>query len=95
MPLVRLAIAYAAAGQNTRSRRLLSEATAREGYVPPYWVGIAYLYLGEKDTAFRYLRKANEQNDPSMGNLKVDPMVDPIRSDPGYLDLLKKADLSN
>jgi hypothetical protein len=38
---------------------------------------------------------ANEQNDPSMGYLKVDPMLDPIRSDPRYLDLLKKADLSS
>ena len=95
-PLIWLAITYAAAGQKNYARGLLRKATsAREGYVPPYWVGIGHLYMGEKDTAFRWLQRANEQNDPSMGNLKVDPMLDPIRSDPRYLDLLKKADLSN
>ena len=95
-PLIWLAIAYAAAGQRTPARGLLHKATtARAGYVPPYWIGIGHLYLGEKDTAFRWLQKANEQNDPSMGNLKVDPMLDRVRSDPRYLDLLKKADLNN
>lgn len=95
VPLIWLAITYAAAGRKATSRDLLHKATARDGYVPPYWVGIGHLYLGEKDTAFRWLQKANEQNDPSMGSLKVDPMLDPIRSDPRYLDLLKKADLNN
>jgi Flp pilus assembly protein TadD len=94
--LIQLAIAYAVAGERSHARSLLRKATTvREGYVPPYWVGIGYLYLGEKDAAFRWLQKANEQNDPSMGYLKVDPMLDPIRSDPRYLDLLKKADLSS
>jgi TolB-like protein/DNA-binding winged helix-turn-helix (wHTH) protein/Tfp pilus assembly protein PilF len=94
--LIQLAIAYAAAGQKSRARTLLRKATtATEGYVPPYWVGLVYLYLGEKNTAFGWLQKANQQKDPSIGNLKVDPMLDPIRSDPRYLDLLKKADLSN
>jgi len=90
-----LAIAYAAAGQKPRARSLLREAaTAREGYVPPYWVAVGYLYLSEKNTAFRWLERANQQNHPSMGNLKVDPMLDSIRSDPRYFDLLRKADLS-
>jgi TolB-like protein/Tfp pilus assembly protein PilF len=96
LPLVRLAITYAAAGQITRARALLHEATrAGEGYAPPYWIAISYLYLGERDTAFSYLQKANQQNDPSMGNLKVDPMLDSIRSDSRYFDLLRKADMSD
>jgi TolB-like protein/DNA-binding winged helix-turn-helix (wHTH) protein len=96
LPLIRLAITYAAAGQNARARSLLREArTARKIYVPPYWVAVAYLYLGEKDNSFRWLQKAYQQNDPTLGWMKVDPMLDPIRSDPRYLDLLRKADLSD
>jgi Flp pilus assembly protein TadD len=41
--LTHLAIAYAAAGQKAEGRRLLSEATKlHQGYIPPYWVGVAY-----------------------------------------------------
>jgi len=96
LPLVELALTYAAAGQNARARSFLREATtARKGYVPPYWIAIAHLYLGEKDTAFELLRRANQQNDPTLGWLKVDPMLDSIRSDPRYIDLLGKADLGD
>ena len=43
-PLIWLAITYAAAGQKKPASDLLRKATTREGYVPPYWVGVGYLY---------------------------------------------------
>jgi TolB-like protein/DNA-binding winged helix-turn-helix (wHTH) protein len=96
LPLAHLAITYAAAGQNARARSLLREASAtRETYIPPYWVAVVYLYLDEKDNTFRWLQRAYRQNDPTLGWMKVDPMLDPIRSDPRYLDLLRKADLND
>lgn len=95
-PPTQLAITYAAAHQNHRARDLLRQVTAGQGkYVPPYWIAVAYVYLGEKDAAFRWLQRANQQNDPMLGNLKVDPMLDPIRLDPRYLELLNKADLKD
>jgi TolB-like protein/tetratricopeptide (TPR) repeat protein len=96
LALTNLAIAYAAAGKKAEARSLLREATTlRDGYIPPYWIGVAYLYLGEKDNAFQWLQKAYRQNDPMLGNMKVDPMLDPIRSDRRYVELLGKADLSD
>ena len=95
LSLTNLAIAYAAAGQKQEARRLLSEEAAlREGYVPPYRVALVYVNLGEKDTAFRWLQKACQQNDPMRGGMMVDPMLDSIRSDQRYAELLEKARLS-
>jgi len=94
LSLTNLAIAYAAAGQKQEARRLLSEETAlREGYVPPYRVALVYVNLGEKDTAFLWLQKACQQNDPFRGGMMVDPMLDSIRSDQRYAELLKQARL--
>ena len=96
LAITHLAITYAAAGDKIQARSLLRQAiTTRQGYVPPYWIAVAYLYLGERDNAFRWLQKAYRQNDPMLGNMKVDPMLDRIRSDQRYIDLLGKADLSD
>ena len=93
--LTNLAIAYAAAGQKQEALRSLSEANAlRSGYVGPYRVALVYVNLGEKDAAFRWLQKACEENDPMRGGMKVDPMLDPIRSDRRYAELLGKAGIS-
>ena len=94
--MTNLAIAYAAAGQKEEARKWLSQAsTLREGYVPPYRIALAYVNLGEKDTAFRSLQKAYQEKDPQLGNMKVDPMLDPIRSDKRYTELLSKAGLND
>jgi len=52
-------------------------------------------FLGETDNAFQWLRRAYRQNDPTLGWMKVDPMLDSIRSDPRYVELLRKADLND
>jgi TolB-like protein/DNA-binding winged helix-turn-helix (wHTH) protein/Tfp pilus assembly protein PilF len=94
--LTNLAIAYAAAGQKQEARRLLSQANAlRVGYVPPYRIALVYINLGEKETAFRWLQRACQQNDPLRGGMKVDPMLDPIRSDQRYAELLGEAGLND
>jgi hypothetical protein len=49
---------------------------------------------GDKERAFALLEKAYQQHDPSLANLKVDPGFDSLRSDPRYVDLLKRVGLS-
>jgi hypothetical protein len=61
--------------------------------ISPYWIAIAYIRLGEIDAAFKWLERANEKKDPMLGSLMVEPMLDPIRSDPRYTELLRNADL--
>ncbi|HBB87991.1 MAG TPA: hypothetical protein DC047_10285 [Blastocatellia bacterium] len=53
-------------------------------------VAKAYLDLGEKDKAFAELNKAYEIRLSSLCWLKVEPQMDPLRSDPRYQELLRK-----
>ena len=93
--LTYLATAYAAAGQAEEARRLLKAAqNSGGGYVPAYMIARAYVFLGEKDEAFGWLQKGYEQPDPTM-SLRVDPALDPIRSDPRYTELVRKAGFPN
>ena len=53
-------------------------------------VAKAYLDLGQKDKAFAELNKAYEIRLSSLCWLKVEPQLDPLRSDPRYQQLLQK-----
>ena len=50
----------------------------------------AYLDLGEKDKAFTELNKAYDNRLSSLCWLKVEPQLDPLRSDPRYQELLRR-----
>ena len=92
--LAELAIAYAAAGRKDQARKVLGDAmTPQKLYVPPYWIAEAYVLLGEKDEGFQWLQRAYEAKDPMLGSLMVDPLLDSIRSDPRYAEMLRRADL--
>jgi TolB-like protein/Tfp pilus assembly protein PilF len=85
-----LACAYAASGQKEEARKLLKQAMdSANGYVAPSLTAMAYVLLGDRDAAITWLEKAYEQSDPSVA-IKVDPMLDPIRSDPRFSNLVKK-----
>jgi tetratricopeptide (TPR) repeat protein len=53
-------------------------------------VAKAYVDLGDKDKAFAELNKAYEKHLSSLCWLKIEPQLDPLRSDPRYQELLKK-----
>ena len=48
-----------------------------------------YAALGEKDEAFAALNKALE-NRESLANIKVNPGLDPLRSDPRFQELVQR-----
>jgi DNA-binding winged helix-turn-helix (wHTH) protein/TolB-like protein/Tfp pilus assembly protein PilF len=90
-----LAYAYAVAGKRTEGRKILVELeeSATQKYVSPFPIAVAYTGLGEKDRAFAALEKAYEERSWGMGMLRVNPVFDPIRSDPRFAALLRRVNL--
>jgi tetratricopeptide (TPR) repeat protein len=59
-----------------------------------YYVATAYAAMGEKEQAFVWLEKAWQQRHPIFATrFKIDPNLDPLRSDPRYTDLLRRVGL--
>ena len=71
---------------------MLNKLSEQE-YVPEYFKVRIYAGLREKDRAFEWLHKGYEHRDPLIITLKVNPEVDPLRSDPRFQYLLRKMNL--
>jgi hypothetical protein len=67
--------------------------TAKRRYVCPYEIGTAYIPLGKKDEALRLMEDGYRIRSQCMVFLKVDPRLDPIRSDPRFQDLMRRVGL--
>jgi hypothetical protein len=60
----------------------------------PHWGFIwAYAGLGDKDQAFAWLGKVYEQRGARLVWLHVDPLLEPLRSDPRFADLVRRVGL--
>jgi TolB-like protein/Tfp pilus assembly protein PilF len=66
---------------------------SKQRYVSAYGFAIIYAQLGEKDEAFRWLEKSNQDRGNDLGRIKVDPLVDSLRSDPRFADLMRRVGL--
>jgi adenylate cyclase len=87
-----LGYAYAVSGQRAEANELIAEL-ARERYTSPACTADIYLGLGDRDRALEWLWKAYEDRSSALVWLKVDPIYDPVRSEPRFIELLKKVGL--
>jgi len=60
---------------------------------PAYDRALDYAALGEKEKAFASLEEAYRNHDLDVLSLLSSPELDPLRSDPRYLDLKKRIGL--
>jgi TolB-like protein/DNA-binding winged helix-turn-helix (wHTH) protein/Flp pilus assembly protein TadD len=95
--LADLGYAYATAGRGPEAQRMLDQLNqlSRQEFVPADAMAHVYVGLGEKDKAFEWLQKGYERHSIGLGGvgLKVDPLWDPLRSDPRFADLLRRMNL--
>jgi TolB-like protein/Tfp pilus assembly protein PilF len=84
--------AYARAGQTDAARKSISqlEEQVRRDGVGRYEIALVYAGLGEKREAFKWLEDSYHAHDVGLVYLKVDPCLDPLRSDPRFDDLMKR-----
>jgi len=92
-----LAHVYARAGQREEALKLLGELKRIEaeerGFVPPFGIIWAYAGLGDKEQAFAWLERAYEERADRIVWLNSDPLLEPLRSDPRFLDLVRRVGL--
>jgi tetratricopeptide (TPR) repeat protein len=94
-PRAVIAYTYAVSGERDKAEKMLSELTQRSTrtYVPSYHIASIHAALGHKDQAFAWLGKACEEHDQWIRWIKVDPMLDSLRSDARFADLLRRVGL--
>jgi serine/threonine protein kinase/tetratricopeptide (TPR) repeat protein len=91
-----LGYAYAVAGRRTEAQQVLDKLNqlSKQKYVPAVSMARIYVGLGEKDQAFEWLEKAYQDGSIGGGTgIAVDPIFDPLRSDPRFADLLRRMNL--
>jgi len=87
--------AYARAGQTAEARKMIDrlQAQVRKNGVGRYEIALIYAGMGKKQEAFQWLEEAYQTRDVGLIYLKIDPCLDPLRSDPRFDDLIGRVGL--
>jgi len=82
-------------GDAAKGRAVLKELKSleRQRYVPPSNLALLSYVLGEQDEAFSWLEKAYRDRDIRLCRLKVDSKWDSMRSEPHFVEILKRLGL--
>lgn len=83
---------YAITGRRADALQVLQqiEVVSKDGYVSPYAPALVYLGLGEKEKTLALLARCLEERTNWMVWLLKDPRWDPLRSDPRFLEIIRK-----
>jgi TolB-like protein/Tfp pilus assembly protein PilF len=87
--------AFARMGRVNEARVTISqlEEHVKKSGIGRYEIALVYAGLGEKDAAFTWLEKSYDVRDKGLTYLKIDPCVDPLRSDPRFARLVQHVGL--
>ena len=87
---------YAISGNRSEAQKVLDHLNelSAHGYVAPYNQAMVYVGLGEKDQVFAWLDRAYKARSYYFGvSLTTDARLDSLRSDPRFIDLLRRVGL--
>jgi tetratricopeptide (TPR) repeat protein len=92
LALVRKALVYGRSGHAEEARRALAKLERISGSRADRTVTllIAYSGTGQKERVIELLQKAYSEHSNAVTQIKVDPMYDPMRSDPRFADLVRR-----
>jgi eukaryotic-like serine/threonine-protein kinase len=89
--------AYAESGRRNDAIKIINELNerAKNEYISPYDLAIIYVGLRDMERAMEYLARAHDDRAGWIINLNVDPLFDPIRSDPRFKELVHRMKLNS
>ena len=92
-----IAHAHALNGDLESAKQILQSLIDRSQthYVPAFCFALIYVGLGENDLAFESLNKAVEERSSWLVSLNVEPMLEPLRSDPRFAELVRSVGLKS
>jgi serine/threonine protein kinase/Tfp pilus assembly protein PilF len=87
--------AHAKAGNRAEALKILAEfkTWSRTGLVAPYDLATVYFGLGDKEQGLAWLEKALEARNWWVFFIKVEPWMDPLRSDRRFQSLIRRMNL--
>lgn len=90
--LTGLAYGHAMAGRRDEARAILREieGMARERYVSPYYRAQVLAGLGDKEAAVSALSDALEERAHWLTFMHMDPVMDPLRGEPRFQEIVRK-----
>jgi TolB-like protein/Tfp pilus assembly protein PilF len=90
-----LGLAYAVSGKKGLTAKMAEQfkAAAKKRYIPPTYFGMLFAGLGDKDKAMTWLEKAYDDRADGLTWLNVEPMLDEVRNDPRFQDLIRRIGL--
>jgi TolB-like protein/Flp pilus assembly protein TadD len=94
-PSALLGYMCAKAGQPEEARRILEEhaALSKESHVPPTTFAVVHAGLDERDRMFEWLERAHQDHDVLLLEMLPNPILAEFRSDPRFIDLLRRVGL--
>ena len=86
---------YAKLGRREIAGAVLAEAAEKVDthWVAPYLIATVHFALDDKERGFEWLEKAFVDYDEALNFMTVDPLLDAYRTDPRFIDLLRRAGL--
>ena len=88
-----LARAYGLSGNELEAEKILDQLKelSKQRYVSAYSFALAYLGLGNKEEALRWLEQSyQDRAGADVGWIRVDPLLDPLRGEPRFEALAEK-----
>jgi serine/threonine-protein kinase len=89
--------ALAKSGRRDEALAVLNGLTKRSSirYTPPYHFALSYMGLGDRENALASLETAYAEHDPMMVFLKVETKWQDLRSEPRFIELMKKMNFND
>jgi TolB-like protein/Tfp pilus assembly protein PilF/tRNA A-37 threonylcarbamoyl transferase component Bud32 len=90
-----LAFAYAASGNRDAAREIVNDLKQRSGreLVPPFSIAVAYAGLGDTSQGIEWLNRGIDQKDIYIPENFFDLLLDPLRKDPRFGQVLTRMGL--